>query len=894
MGTKRHSTSDTSNEPKRSAFRPDPVSDSPPEDTLKRTRTWGEGDVFESEGFVESDTDLPPPVAVTPAVPACPHPERAPDDGRATHVPRGSAGLSDIWGRDFENLTPNMTLKGPGKTPHAAQTPADTPKAPTPAPRIALDGYDLQGVLGEGGVGIVYQAIQKSIEREIAVKMIKPAVSRDDRERIKFISEAMVTGELDHPNIVPIHDLGTTRDGQPYYVMKLVRGRRWSETVRDTPLTENLRILLDVCDAVSFAHSRGVIHRDLKPDNVMLGEFGEVQLMDWGLGASVTPDGRAPLTASQVAGGTPAYMAPEMVTGEEFPVGFHSDVYLLGGILLEITTGKPPHPGTHVLEVLENAMNNIITPVEQGGVLIDIAMKAMAANPADRHASVREFKQAILDYQANAESIATCERASHDLYRAKERQDYELFAKALFGFRRALELWPENPDGRSGVTATQLQYARCALEKGDYDLAATTLDASCAEHAELANQIQHAQQRRAGARRWLKILRITALGLTAVVIVILTVSSIWISMARRQAVSAMNAAVAAHKSEAAQRRLAEAATARAQSEEARAVQALADLEKAVEAMVIAQTAEERARTRARAAELVAIETRDELAKTGMLMDNSWWVFDAETAARRQQDAAESSGLPTELTVTLPNDVALDFVIIPPGDFVMGSPPQEVNRAADEYLHRVHHSRPFYLARFELTEAQWNAVVGRPPLAAEDRETPDPLQPVTGISVEQILEQLFPALQAHAPKGLHFRLPTEAEWEYACRAGTPTAYHNGDDPNDLRAAGWLLFNSERRVQPVGRRQPNAFGLHDMHGNVGEICLDQYEPGFYLESPTDDPRCAGDGERLVVRGGSVLNTPEHCRSAYRSYIYRRNEYEFVGVRLALVPDGSSAKD
>ena len=176
--------------------------------------------------------------------------------------------------------------------------------------------YELQEVIGEGGVGTVYAARQASIDRIVAVKMLRNEFAHKRDHRNKFLSEAVVTGELDHPNIVPIYDLGTSDVGNLFYAMKRVRGTPWSDVIRQQSLAENLRILMSVADAIAFAHSRGVIHRDIKPENVMLGDFGEVVVMDWGIalstGAFVKSD-RISQTTSM--GGTPAYMAPEMATG---------------------------------------------------------------------------------------------------------------------------------------------------------------------------------------------------------------------------------------------------------------------------------------------------------------------------------------------------------------------------------------------------------------------------------------------------------------------------------------------------------------------------------------------------------------------------------------------------
>ena len=154
-----------------------------------------------------------------------------------------------------------------------------------------MPDYELLEVIGEGGMGVVYAARQSSIARTVAVKMLKPSAKVGEEQRDKFISEAVVTGELDHPNIVPIYDLGANDDGALFYSMKRVQGTPWDKVLHQKTLDENLSILLRVADAVAFAHARGVMHRDLKPENVMLGDYGEVLVMDWGL-ARITHDVR--------------------------------------------------------------------------------------------------------------------------------------------------------------------------------------------------------------------------------------------------------------------------------------------------------------------------------------------------------------------------------------------------------------------------------------------------------------------------------------------------------------------------------------------------------------------------------------------------------------------------
>ena len=172
--------------------------------------------------------------------------------------------------------------------------------------------YELLNLIGEGGMGVVYAARQASIDRTVALKMLKPDIANQAEQREKFLSEAVVTGDLDHPNIVPIYDLGSSEAGALFYSMKRVQGTPWMAVIETKIQPENVEILMKVADAVAFAHSRGVIHRDLKPENVMLGDFGEVLVMDWGLAMSTAIFRKAEsITQTSSMGGTPAYMAPD-------------------------------------------------------------------------------------------------------------------------------------------------------------------------------------------------------------------------------------------------------------------------------------------------------------------------------------------------------------------------------------------------------------------------------------------------------------------------------------------------------------------------------------------------------------------------------------------------------
>lgn len=822
---------------------------------------------------------------------ACPHchqllrstPEGAAPDGQPTPMPDEfpSATMAEekpdsdpflsatfqtmesLWSESIEQgMDEGMTIKRTARTQGRWDRLALRERVllQTDQPLDTDPDFELRGILGRGGMGVVYEARQTSIDRILAVKMIRREAAGHPDHRSKFLSEAAVIGDLDHPNIVPIYDLGTDQDGQLFYAMKKVKGTPWSEVLHDKPLNENLGLLQRVCDAVAYAHSKGDIHRDLKPENVMLGEFGEVLLMDWGMAASVTEAGRAePIVDAAAIGGTPAYMAPEMASGDYRLIGPHSDVYLLGAILYEIITGKRPHTGTTMIHCLTNAQLNVIQPTDETGELVEIARKAMATDPDDRYEDVKVFQGAIRDYQSHAESVDLARRGHEALQAADDSGDYDDYARAIFGFQQAMELWEGNEDARRTEIEARRRYAEAALAKGDLDLGRSLLLSDQPEHADLRERIEKALQEQQARQRRLRRLTYGVVGLVTIVILVLSVASYLI--------------YGAMQAEAEQRDLAERERRTAEEQRREAQEALA-------AMKAAQEAE-------RLAEEEKVAAERELQKSGMLMDNSWWTFSREEAQRRQREAAAELGLPVRRRLEIPAAQDLDFRLIPPGVFVMGSNPKEKMRSSEEHLHRVEITKPFYMAVQELTQEQWAALVERR-RTEEKGGGPRPNLPFAGASWEEIRTQLLPALQSVAPPGWRLGLPTEAQWEYACRAGTATPFHGGDSVEELPALGWHLANSGDRLHPPRQRTPNAWGLYDLHGNVAEICRDEYATNVYLQSPEEDPVLLGQGEFRVVRGGSFRHLAEHCRSAYRSYVHRENRHPTVGVRLVLVPE------
>ncbi|HTM20603.1 MAG TPA: serine/threonine-protein kinase, partial [Kofleriaceae bacterium] len=281
--------------------------------------------------------------------------------------------------------------------------------------RLASGAASLQAVetIGQGGMGVVRLADQVALGRRVAVKTLR-SDRRGDAAALDLLREAWVTGSLEHPNVVPVYDIGLDEQGSPQIVLKRISGHAWSELISDAErvaelfgtedlLAWNLDILGQVLNAVRFAHSRGIIHRDLKPDNVMIGDFGEVYLLDWGIALSLRDDGtgRLPLaSAAREMAGTPAYMAPEMLgNGTGVPLSERTDIYLSGSILYEMLTGRAPHDGTTALAVVSSVVKSCPDmPDDAPAELVRICRRAMDPDPDGRFENAEQLRLALRGY----------------------------------------------------------------------------------------------------------------------------------------------------------------------------------------------------------------------------------------------------------------------------------------------------------------------------------------------------------------------------------------------------------------------------------------------------------------------------------------------------------------
>jgi eukaryotic-like serine/threonine-protein kinase len=279
-------------------------------------------------------------------------------------------------------------------------------------PDFSETKYRLLRELASGGMGTVYLAEDPELTRQVAIKVINVSEMNDDTRR-RILREAQIIARLEHPGIVPVHDVGTLPDGRIYYAMKLVRGKRLDEYTRDvTSNKDRLRKFQAVCDAVAFAHSNGVVHRDLKPQNIMIGAFGEVLVLDWGVAKIVrehqpnfSEADTLPLSSNKARNfvngdetttqgiviGTPNYMSPEQASGENRLVDERSDVYSLGSILYFLLTNQSPRLNTSDAPLLKpREINPKVTKAEQA-----VCLKAMSTERASRYSSAAELSSDI-------------------------------------------------------------------------------------------------------------------------------------------------------------------------------------------------------------------------------------------------------------------------------------------------------------------------------------------------------------------------------------------------------------------------------------------------------------------------------------------------------------------
>jgi serine/threonine-protein kinase len=389
-------------------------------------------------------------------------------------------------------------LTATASAPHAASTGA------LPA---QVGRYRVEAEIARGGMGVVLRVNDPDLGRTLAVKVLLDCHATDPAAARRFLDEARLCGQLQHPGVPPVHELGALPDGRPFFAMKLVKGDTLAGQLAvragpDDELPRFVQIFEQVCQAVAYAHSRGVLHRDLKPANIMVGAFGEVQVMDWGLAKVLGSRPEQPTTLSADAStlystrlgsppeetapgsvlGTPAFMSPEQARGQVDHLDERADVYALGAILCVILTGRPPHDGRDSREVIRRAAEGDLGELRErlkvytaDAELVQLCLSCLAFQPSERPRDAAAVARAVAAYRAGVEERlrqAEIARAQTEVMRREERKRRRVLlalAGAVLVFLTAAGFagwwWQRDRDARLSQTRAEVSPALSRAEQ---------------------------------------------------------------------------------------------------------------------------------------------------------------------------------------------------------------------------------------------------------------------------------------------------------------------------------------------------------------------------------------------------------------------------------------------
>ncbi len=834
-----------------------------------------------------------------------------------------------------------------------------------------MDRYVVGGELGRGGMGVVYKCLDTLGRIEVALKVLPPELSHNEGAMEDVRDNFALVEKLTHSNIANVKQIELDKQSKNYYlIMELVQGetlkslmRRRRKDRKEITLNEIVPILKQVANALDYAHSKGVLHRDVKPENIMVDSDGNVKLLDFGLAYQIRSSMSRVSVVTQNVSGTAPYMSPEQWRAKK--QGPASDQYALGVITYELLAGELPFDSSDIAVLREAVVNEEVDPIEGIDKNVQEAIsKALSKDATDRFATCSEFVDALAG-KGSSEVKGSSELGT---------RSSEINGSLELGARSS----EVNGSSELGVRSSEingsseLEEERLAAEEKERQ--------ERAEAERLAEEVHQAEAKRIAAE---------AERLAAVE----KAKRERAEAERRKAeeerrkAEALAAAKAAYEREEAERRLQKEARLKAQAaqwQQGREIAHAVDKKSnngCVWALILTiiigflafgvyewnenRQAEQARQVERKAANdriMIIDDTKAKIARAvniGRYGDAQRYaeglrVFDSREAdaqlamINQKKEEAEEKSIPRvkfepmvngksviatikfkgyddvsssvtltlgkgsqysgeilyksgEDTYTAPfdfncnwvglvempfvlkkkeimpkefviNDVKFEMMPIEAGSFVMGSPEDEDGRENDELLHRVTLTKDFYMGKYEVTQEQWEAVMGNNPSLFKGAKRP--VEQVSWNDAQEFIKKLN-AQNAVKRSGMKFRLPTEAEWEYACRAGTMTEYSWGNALNGDKANcyGNYPYGTDvkgkylEQTTDVGSYAPNAWGLYDMHGNVFEWCEDWY--GSYSNGAVTDPKGAPSGSHRVVRGGSWIDDAGFCRSAHRGH-------------------------
>ncbi|TVR45260.1 MAG: serine/threonine protein kinase [Planctomycetota bacterium] len=420
---------------------------------------------------------------------------RKEDSGRLpTSLPassrRGSPSSAELPTVDAATITHNPT----GSSAEAISSQLSLPLNPYPS-SSRDHGLLIHEQIGKGGLSRVYRGWQRALERDVAVKIPRDDLRRPELAQQLMLEEARITARLQHPGIPSIHDLQWDAAGRPMLAMRRIEGELWSRRQGELTRRENAGVVMRVAQVIAYAHQQGVLHRDIKPGNVMIGDFGEVMLLDWGMALPLAEIDLRPERWSGGACGTPQFIAPEAALGQA--PGVATDVYGLGALLWFAIYGQPPHLSEDPQEALRQAREDEVSGPGDPGTddLLAVALRALSFEASRRYPTAVEFIAALEQAFSREDARRLILDAQQDMDVAAQ-EGYPAFQRALFRLQESRGIWPDNEQINQRINDVMGQYAGYALGQGDLDLAATVLREDCIEHRRLLAKLRYQRRRR--------------------------------------------------------------------------------------------------------------------------------------------------------------------------------------------------------------------------------------------------------------------------------------------------------------------------------------------------------------------------------------------------------------
>lgn len=735
-----------------------------------------------------------------------------------------------------------------------------------------LGQYEIQSIIGRGGMGIVFGAHDTKLNRTVAVKILAPEFAANATARKRFLREAQAAAAVSHPHVVTFHAVGD--EVVPHLVMECIDGQSLQQKIDKVgtlEVEEILRIGSQIAAGLAAAHKQGLMHRDIKPANILLEKGVErVKITDFGLARAV--DDMSVTRTGEITG-TPQYMSPEQAGGH-VDVDQRSDIFSLGSVLYSMCTGRSPFRAKSTIATIRRVCDDAHRPIREINPdipdwLVEIIDKLLAKRPEDRYQTAEEVSDLLAKHLAHLQHPT------------------EIPHPEIIAAHRKQKILPAKLRSRWKIVALVLLFAGIAISAteatGVTNLSATVIRLTVGE---------------------------------GTLVVEIDAPGIKISI-NGEEVTVTGAGVEELTLRPGKYKVA------ATKDGKQVKQELVTITR--NGRTVVRMSLESAPLVENMADALPRDGAQQKAKLSKSKPIQWPAdapplavapFDAEQAKQHQQAWAKYLGVPVEKEIVLGQnedgkDVTLTMILIPPGEFLMGSDDKARNHLIERAKatgnewgvdtirnegpqHRVRITKPYWLGRYEVILGQFRRFVDQTGYKTDaERDGIGGYDIIQGRWVQDSkfvwnAKHGFPRTENHPAVFVswndasafcrwlsrkqgdaNFALPTEAKWEYACRAGTTTFWSSGSRDADLSGSGWFAMNSRKRLHAVGKLRPNGFGLYDMHGNVWEWCADLYSADYYGGSALNNPTGSTKGRARVQRGGDWFYNSHHSRSANRHH-------------------------